>query len=307
MASPPTIGGTTPAAVYAKPAVVKGPAAITSFAGTVSTSGSSTTVTFTSAADAILAGYNATNPILGFTLIADSNTRYIQSWTNSTTCVVDTAVTLAGSTAITSVQAPIAVYSTSAGVIMGYMDAAGVMRLLGGAAQTGSLTVSNGSTSAGFISFKEDSDNGTNTVQFIGPASTADVVVTLPASTGTIALTSGVTPKSQVFTQCTTIKDPVATSDFNTYITPVAIHVTATHCLITGATNIVGQFDIADTSGASPAYVDSANMTCTTTISNDVALNGTVAAGAGAVIQWRSTSASATPTSLIACFDFTID
>ena len=63
------------------------------------------------------------------------------------------------------------------------------------------------------------------------------------------------TPKTQVFTQCITIKDPVATSDYNVYITPVAIHVTATHCLIGGATNIVGQFDIAGTSGGSPAQV----------------------------------------------------
>jgi hypothetical protein len=113
--------------------------------------------------------------------------------------------------------------------------------------------------------------------------------------------------KTQVFTQCTTIKDPLATSDYNVYITPIAIHVTATHCLLGGSTNIAGQFDIADTSGASPAYVDSVDMTCTTTISNDVALNGTVAAGAGAVIQWRSTSVSGTPTSLIACFNYTID
>jgi len=106
-------------------AIQKGPAAITSFAGTVSTSGSSTTVTFTSAADAILAGYNATNPILGATLIAGGNTRYIVSWTNATTCVVDSAVTLAGSTAITSVQLPIATFVNSSGVTQGWMNAAG--------------------------------------------------------------------------------------------------------------------------------------------------------------------------------------
>lgn len=91
------------------------------------------------------------------------------------------------------------------------------------------------------------------------------------------------------------------------YSSRIAIHVTAVHCLITGSTNIVGQFDIAGTSGGSPAYVDSSDMTCTTTISNDTSLGGTVAAGAGSIIQWRSTSASGTPTSLIACFDYTID
>lgn len=60
--------------------------------------------------------------------------------------------------------------------------------LNGGFSAVGSNTVSNGATSAGYIYFKEDSDNGTNTAQLIGPASTADVVITLPAETGTVAL-----------------------------------------------------------------------------------------------------------------------
>ena len=49
------------------------------------------------------------------------------------------------------------------------------------------ISVKNGSTSAGFIEFFEDSDNGTNKATLIGPASTGDVTLTLPASTGTIA------------------------------------------------------------------------------------------------------------------------
>jgi len=47
----------------------------------------------------------------------------------------------------------------------------------------------NGATSAGFVKFFEDSDNGTNAVTLIGPASTSDVTVTLPSSAGTLALT----------------------------------------------------------------------------------------------------------------------
>ena len=47
----------------------------------------------------------------------------------------------------------------------------------------------NGATSAGFVKFFEDSDNGTNAVTLIGPASTADVSITLPATAGTVALT----------------------------------------------------------------------------------------------------------------------
>lgn len=117
------IGKTTPAEGWLSPSVAKGPAAITTFAGTV-TAAASTTVTFSSAADAILAGYSATNPVLGATLISNALTRYIVSWTNSTTAVVDSSVTWAG-TAITSVQLPIATFVNSAGVTQGWMNAAG--------------------------------------------------------------------------------------------------------------------------------------------------------------------------------------
>ena len=48
------------------------------------------------------------------------------------------------------------------------------------------LQLKNGSTSAGFIEFFEDSDNGTNKATLIGPASTADVTITLPAATDTL-------------------------------------------------------------------------------------------------------------------------
>ena len=48
------------------------------------------------------------------------------------------------------------------------------------------LQLKNGATSAGFAEFFEDSDNGTNKVTLIGPASTADVTVTLPAATDTL-------------------------------------------------------------------------------------------------------------------------
>ena len=51
------------------------------------------------------------------------------------------------------------------------------------------MSIKNGATSAGFVEFFEDSDNGTNKVTVIGPASTADVTLTLPATTGTVATT----------------------------------------------------------------------------------------------------------------------
>jgi hypothetical protein len=48
------------------------------------------------------------------------------------------------------------------------------------------IHLKNGATSAGFLEFFEDSDNGTNKATLIGPASTADVTITLPAVTGTL-------------------------------------------------------------------------------------------------------------------------
>ena len=55
------------------------------------------------------------------------------------------------------------------------------------------LSVKNGSSSAGFIEFFEDSDNGTNKVTLIGPASSGDVTLTLPAVTDTVAAVGDIT------------------------------------------------------------------------------------------------------------------
>ena len=55
------------------------------------------------------------------------------------------------------------------------------------------LSVKNGSSSAGFVEFFEDSDNGTNKTTLIGPASTSDVTLTLPAQTDTLATSGDVT------------------------------------------------------------------------------------------------------------------
>lgn len=59
------------------------------------------------------------------------------------------------------------------------------------------VQLKNGSTSAGFLEFFEDSDNGTNKVTLIGPASTADITLTLPSTAGTLATTASVTTIAQ--------------------------------------------------------------------------------------------------------------
>jgi hypothetical protein len=72
----------------------------------------------------------------------------------------------------------------------------------------------NGATSAGFLEFFEDSDNGTNKVTLIGPASTADVTVTLPSSAGTVALTSDVPSSGISSGNVATFTSGVADDDF---------------------------------------------------------------------------------------------
>ena len=52
------------------------------------------------------------------------------------------------------------------------------------------MSIKNGSTSAGFVEFFEDSDNGTNKVTLIGPTSTSDITLTLPSTAGTVATTA---------------------------------------------------------------------------------------------------------------------
>ena len=76
------------------------------------------------------------------------------------------------------------------------------------------VQLKNGSTSAGFAEFFEDSDNGTNKVTLIGPASTADVTVTLPSSAGTVALTSDIPSSGISNGNVATFTSGVADNDF---------------------------------------------------------------------------------------------
>jgi len=57
---------------------------------------------------------------------------------------------------------------------------------------TGNLVMMGTTSAAGSIQFREDTDNGTNAVTLIGPASTADITLTLPSTAGTLALTTDI-------------------------------------------------------------------------------------------------------------------
>jgi len=79
------------------------------------------------------------------------------------------------------------------------IDINGAVEISGATTQTGistsaakdvfnaGMSIKNAASSAGFIEFFEDSDNGSNKVTLVGPAATADVTLTLPAEAGSLA------------------------------------------------------------------------------------------------------------------------
>ena len=71
--------------------------------------------------------------------------------------------------------------------------AAGDLQLFGAPTVTvssGRLDISGTSAAQGQLYFYEDTDNGTNAVRLLGPASTSGASITLPDATGTVALTT---------------------------------------------------------------------------------------------------------------------
>jgi hypothetical protein len=132
---------------------------------------------------------------------------------NASLTVNTAGITLVGKSGGSSVTFPTAInfdgtltdgklctYTSSGNVINCNTTASGT----GDFKSDGTVSMTNGATSAGYIKFLEDSDNGTNTVQLIGPASTADVVVTLPAATGTINVAPTTTTAGQALVGTTT-------------------------------------------------------------------------------------------------------
>ena len=75
-------------------------------------------------------------------------------------------------------------FGATSGKYMEWDESADQLEVVGTTTVDGTLQLKNGSTSAGKIEFFEDSDNGTNKVTLIGPASTADITLTLPSSDG---------------------------------------------------------------------------------------------------------------------------
>jgi cytoskeletal protein CcmA (bactofilin family) len=84
---------------------------------------------------------------------------------------------------------------------------------------TGLTMAATSASVGGKILFKEGTDNGTNSVTLQGPASTADVTVTLPTSAGTLALTSDIG-----FVAPTTVVGSAAIDDMTSNISKKYVH-----------------------------------------------------------------------------------
>ena len=100
----------------------------------------------------------------------------------------------AGTTALT--------IGASAGLVANF---AGAVNVTGALGANGVININGTSSSAGYITLAEDTDNGANKITLIAPASIAsDVTVTLPATAGTIALTSDIVVSAISSTVATT-------------------------------------------------------------------------------------------------------
>ena len=163
----------------------KGVAAVTSFAGTAARSGYN--LTFSSAADAILAGYHATQPVLGTTVVLSANTMVILSWTNSTVAVVDQTGTI-GSATPTSVQAPVAFGLTSAGVLTWAMLPSGILHTTAYPTVNGVVVFDQDVSADGNPSFSTINVVGTNSLNLGTAGSLVGQVTFKNATSGAITV-----------------------------------------------------------------------------------------------------------------------
>jgi hypothetical protein len=172
-------------------------------------------------------GSNLTGIVAGATLNASSGTQRLVV-TSQTSGSMTQAATNADITYATSTNTLSA--TTFSGALSGNVtgNVSGTALTVTQAAQTaitsvGSLTgLTMAATSAsvgGKILFKEGTDNGTNSVTLQGPASTADVTVTLPTSAGTLALTSDIG-----FVAPTTVVGSAAIDDMTSNISKKYVH-----------------------------------------------------------------------------------
>jgi hypothetical protein len=167
--------------------------------------------------------------------------------------------------------------------------------------------VGNGATSAGYIEFREDTDNGTNYVRLAPAESLAgDYNVVLPSASTTLI------GKNTPITQCAVIPAAAATDDLPIFKAPAALTIVASsiHVYAIGGTNVVGGLDECTGTNGVCSSVTAVDADITGTAGSDVADDGSLTNGgiaSGNWIQWHTTSVSGTNTSLSVCFSYTLD
>jgi hypothetical protein len=121
---------------------------------------------------------------------------------------------------------------------------AGAINVAGALGANGVININGTASSAGYITFAEDTDNGTNKITLIAPASIAsDATVTLPSTSGTIALTSDIVASTISSTVATTsgTEQDIAISgvkQFTVNLSAVSLNATSQPCILlsSGAT-----------------------------------------------------------------------
>jgi hypothetical protein len=173
----------------------------------------------------------------------------------------------------------------------------------------------NADTSAGFIRFYEDTDDGTNYVQIQGVALAGNYTLTLPVDDGTdgqylktngSGVLSWDTP-AVTYSRSFVITNPTASSDLPLWRAPANITITAIHLLCKGNV-VVGQLWEYDANGLNGATVDASDITgvADTNVDDDGSLSNPGIAS-GNYLGWKTTSVTGTPTHAIVSFEFTKD
>lgn len=164
------------------------------------------------------------------------------------------------------------------------------------------ITIGGFTASAGMVPLTNSSGDLIDSYFLVsGPASTAKTY-TLPNASTTIF-----TKNNLVQTKSVVIKDPTSGSDYPIEWFPYAVTMTEARYVIVGATNWVGQFQEGDANGLNGANTQAADSTVTSGSVVTVSSFSNSSIDANDWVLLKSTSCSGTPTSLSACFSYTIN
>lgn len=129
------------------------------------------------------------------------------------------------------------------------------------------LATGNGATGPGFIEFYEDTDNGSNKVTLIGPASTADITVTLPSAAGTLLNSDG-DGGSLTNLDGENIQSDSIDDDSIDFTDVTCVDITMTDCGAVTSTGTITAADGFDITGAADLDIGSADVTDVTIITD---------------------------------------